>query len=717
MSKKKKKNKKNTKNKKTIKNNINNINKINKEIDNKKIESENTKEIINKTKKIYNDKKLNILKQKFNINIVFIFYITLLFSEITFRALVTNKLFPITFIYVLIYLVPISILLSIITSLFNDKVNKIITKILLFIIWFIYALNVVFKSKFGVFFSIDTLGLSNQVTSFVSDAFKTIYDNIFKMILLLIPFILSFFIKNNISYINKNKKNIIKYIIILILSTIIFYGTLFIKNKKQYSIYNLYFNISNNSLLIEKTGISIATNLEFKNLIFKFKDKNINITVTSIKNDNKNDEKDNKEEIKYNVTNIDFDELSNKTNDNKLITMNNYFKNSEPTNQNKYTGKYKGKNLILFMAESFNSFAISKELTPTLYKLTNESFVFENYYSPVILSTIGGEFQELTGLYPHISLLSNVWRKGTNYYEYGLGSVFNNEGYLVNAYHNNQYNFQNRDKYLNALGFNNYVGCGNGLETKINCNIWPQSDTEMIEATIDDYKDSKIPFMTYYVTVSGHMSYDWNNAMSKKYKDKVQDLNYPENVKAYIATQIELDNALKTLIDKLEKEGILDDTVIALVGDHYPYDLSINDINKASSYTRDDTIEINHSSFILWNNKTKKTTIKKVGSQIDVLPTLLNLFGINYDSRLIIGKDILSDSEGLAIFNNNSWVSDKGKYFASTNTFIKNDENDTNDYTDYIKTINNEVNNRINMSKYILEKDYYKYLFENTKKE
>ena len=93
------------------------------------------------------------------------------------------------------------------------------------------------------------------------------------------------------------------------------------------------------------------------------------------------------------------------------------------------------------------------------------------------------------------------------------------------------------------------------------------------------------------------------------------------------------------------------------------------------------------------------------------------MFGINYDSRLIIGKDILSDSEGLAIFNNNSWVSDKGKYFASTNTFIKNDENDTNDYTEYIKTINNEVNNRINMSKYILEKDYYRYLFENTKKE
>ena len=361
------------------------------------------------------------------------------------------------------------------------------------------------------------------------------------------------------------------------------------------------------------------------------------------------------------------------------------------------------------MAESFNSIAVSKELTPTLYKLSHEGFVFENFYSPVILSTIGGEFQELTGLYPHLNLLSSIWRKGTNYFPYGIGNVFNNKGYNTFAYHNNQYNFQNRDKYLKAIGFNNYKGCWNGLEKKINCKIWPESDIEMINATTSDYLDSEEPFMTYYVTVSGHMSYNWDNAMSAKHKEEVKDLHYSEPIKAYIATQIELDQALELLINKLKETGKLDDTVIALVGDHYPYDLTIDQINEASTYERDGVIEINRSNFILWNSNTETTIISKVGSQIDVLPTLLNLFGIEYDSRLIIGKDILFDTEGLAMFSNNSWVSDRGKYFSSSGIFIPNDG-----YTideKYITTMNKIVSTKISMSKYILEENYYKYIF------
>lgn len=172
----------------------------------------------------------------------------------------------------------------------------------------------------------------------------------------------------------------------------------------------------------------------------------------------------------------------------------------------------------------------------------------------------------------------------------------------------------------------------------------------MINATTSDYLDSEEPFMTYYVTVSGHMSYNWDNAMSAKHKEEVKDLHYFEPIKAYIATQIELDQALELLINKLKETGKLDDTVIALVGDHYPYDLTIDQINEAYTYERDGVIEINRSNFILWNSNTETTIISKVGSQIDVLPTLLNLFGIEYDSRLIIGKDILSDTEGLAMF-------------------------------------------------------------------
>lgn len=668
-----------------------------KKLDNK---NNNIKEI--KLKKIKQNKKEVKNTKQFKLNIFFVYLTTIMFLEIIFRIFCTETLFPLSFLYTIVYSCVISLFLSILTSIFNEKTNNILSKIFIFILSIWYITNIVYKLKMDVFFSINSLGLANQLTSFLGDTFSTIGKHFTKLLIILIPFILSIVYRKRIIYIEKNKKNIIKYILTLIITIAIFYGSLFINKNKEYSMYKLYFKVSNNSLVVEKTGVLLSTTLELKEKIFKYKDNNIVITTKP--------KEDIIEETKYNVLDINFDELSQNTTNQTLKQMNEYFKNDTPTKQNEYTGKYKGKNLILFMAESFNSIGVSKELTPTLYKLTNEGFVFENFYSPVILSTIGGEFQELTGLYPHINLLGSVWRKGTNYFEYGYGNIFKEANYKTYAYHNNQYNFQNRNNYLNAIGFDNYQGCNNGLEQKINCKIWPQSDSEMITATIDDYINNEEPFMTYYVTVSGHMAYNWGNAMSKKHKDKVEHLNYPTNIKAYIATQIELDEALNTLIAKLKEAGKLDDTVIALVGDHYPYDLEINEINQFSTYERDSIIEVNHSNFILWNNKTETTKVKKIGSQIDVLPTILNIFGLEYDSRLIIGKDILADNEGLAIFSNNSWVSDKGKYYSSTNKFEPFEGVTIED--NYVSNMNAIVNNKILMSKYIIQENYYDYIFK-----
>ena len=645
------------------------------------------------------------ISNKLNIPTYIIFLITLIYLEFIFRIFCTEKLLTPNFIYTILFIIPFSLILTIFSSLTKNKINSIITKIIIFIITVWFTACSIFKLKMGVFFSINGLGLANQLTSFINDTLKTIFNNFYIIILLFIPFILLLIFNKKINYTKINKKTTLKFIIALIISICVFHISLLINKNKDYSIYKLYNNINNHSLTIEKVGINISTYIELKRKIFGFKETSDNFIYTE--NIPVIEEI---EETKYNIVKIDFDSI-NETN-NTLKLMNEYFKNDPGTKQNKYTGLYKGKNLILFMAESFNSFIIDKKLTPTLYKLTNESFVFENFYSPVILSTIGGEFQELTGLYPNIGLLSSVWRKGKNYFPYGIGNVFNNLNYSTYAYHNNQYNFQNRDKYLKSIGFNNYIGCYNGLEERINCNIWPESDVEMIEATVEDYINNENPFMTYYVTVSGHMAYNWGNEMSKKHKEAVKNLPYSEEIKAYIATQIELDKALETLIQKLTEAGKLDDTVIALVGDHYPYDLTLNQINEVSKYERDSIIEINHSSFILWNNKTKKTTITKVGSQIDVLPTLLNIFGIEYDSRLIIGKDILSDTEGLAIFSNNSWVSDKGKYFSSTNKFIPNEGMEIDE--EYISNINKIVNQKITMSQNIIKFNYYDYIF-NTK--
>lgn len=295
---------------------------------------------------------------------------------------------------------------------------------------------------------------------------------------------------------------------------------------------------------------------------------------------------------------------------------------------------------------------------------------------------------------------------------YALGNTFNRLNYNTFSYHDWTYTYYSRQNTIPTLGFNNYLGCGNGLEKMINCN-WLPSDIDMINATFPLYKESS-NFMTYYISVSGHAPYVYNsngNSISKKNTELVKDLPYSNNVKAYLATQIEFDRALETLINSLEKEGILDDTVISFVGDHYPYTLTIDEINELSSYERDENIEVNHSSFVIWNNKMKEAiTIDKVGSEIDVLPTLLNLFGIEYDSRLIIGKDILSNTPGLAIFSDRSWVSDYGTY--NKGKFTLKDNKELENKEAYIEEIDNIVNNRFTLSNQIIKYNIYDYIFK-----
>jgi phosphoglycerol transferase MdoB-like AlkP superfamily enzyme len=249
------------------------------------------------------------------------------------------------------------------------------------------------------------------------------------------------------------------------------------------------------------------------------------------------------------------------------------------------------------------------------------------------------------------------------------------------------------------------------MENLINCKLWPESDNDMIKATFEEYANNE-HFMTYMMTVSGHHDYNFagDNSMALRHKNDIQNLEgLSEAAKAYVATQIELDKALESLINLLEEKGILDNTVIVLLADHYPYELSLNDINSLSSYTRDNVVEVNHNNLIIWNSKMKNVHVTKPCMSSDVLPTVYNLFGIDYDSRLFTGRDILSDSQGLVILRDHSWVTDKGTYFASSGKFVGDESVDQ----EYIKNINATVNNRLNISKLILSTDYYRYLLGN----
>lgn len=622
--------------------------------------------------------------------------LSLLYFDLIFNLFAYDSYLRTSFINISLFCLVNSFILFIITSIWSDKVNRIVTYIVYSILPLWYSLYYVFYKLLLTPFSIALFRQADQALAFSMNVIIAILQNIYVILLFFVPLILFIVFKKRLFKNRLSGKEIFVSVIGLILAINMYILNVYVQEREYGNIYNLFFETNNVSLNIERLGVMAATMLDVERSVFGFEEK---IQIIKMEEDNEDDEL-----FEYDYNNLD---LNLDVGEGNVKTINDYVKSESGTKKNKYSGIFSDKNLVFVVAESFSEIAVSEDLTPTLYKLVHEGFYFKNFYTSNNLSTIGGEFQALTGLYADNTIFSS-WRKGTSYFPYGIGTMFKNKGYSTFAYHNNSAYFQDRNVYLQSQGFNNFKGCYSGMEKIINCEQWPQSDVEMISGTVSDYINSEEPFLAYYMTVSGHFYYTFtDNSIAAKNKEYVDNLNYNENIRAYLATQIELDRAMEILLNKLDEAGKLDDTVIVLTADHFPYNLNIDDINTLSSYERDSLIEANSNNLIIYNNKMKSISVDKVGMSIDVLPTVLNLFGMEYDSRIIMGKDILSSSPGLAIFKDKSWVTDKGTYYASTGKFLAKDEVDD----DYVRNINNIVNNRTAISRMIVINDYYKYLF------
>ena len=648
--------------------------------------------------------------------VIYVIGFLIIYLEMLFKVIIVKNIEIVDLAYTLLFSIQTTIILNLIFNIIKPKISKIILIITSIILTLYFIIQAIFYNLFSIPFSFSTLGLAEGAMKFTDMIFDAIIANILVIILFFIPVILIIAF-NKVIQINQYKK---KEILISIAIIIVMIGLNFLiinlDRNGEYSAYSLCYEIDAQEKNIKKFGLLKSTIIDIQRTIFGFEEK-INLEIEDgNNNDNETgeinpiDQEPIEEEPQYNVTELNLEELIQQTSDENLKQIYQYVNSVEPSNKNEYTGYFKDKNLIFILAEGFNTIAVSPELTPTLYKLTNSGFVFNNFYSPVFLSTTGGEFQATTGLIPTQAILK-LWKNQMPDIKYALGNSFSQVGYIANAYHDWTYDYYSRDKTMKTLGFNSYMAIGNGLE-KLMDSKWLPRDVDMINVTTDFYTSAD-KFVTYYVTVSGHAPYNFGsgNSTATRYKELVKDLPYDTAVKAYIASQIELDRAVETLIKKLEEKGILDDTVIALVGDHYPYTLSIDEINSVSTYKRDEIVEVNKSNFILWNSQMEEPIqIDKVGSQIDVLPTLLNLFGIEYDSRLIVGQDILSKKEGIAIFSNRSWVSDYGTYFSAQNKFVPKDNITLED--GYVKKINKEVSNKFTMSNLFIKYDIYNNLIK-----
>lgn len=668
---------------------------------------------------------------------------TLIYLELVNRLYTYNSLDSKT-IYPILFAIPMGIFFTILSGVFNRYGNMIIMWLITSLSCLIFGLQLVYYRVFKVYFSFRTLGMARDaISEFGDDVNNAIQSNIVPIILVLLPLVGLYFLLKNVFLNEKRKPRHQTYLLIGALSfhllALIF---LPLYGKSDYTPYDLYYHSKVPELSGQQLGVITLTRFDLLGLIrendevilvnndnFISLDEQVSkpTSIPTIKPQSTKKSEPTSQDIPKeeptniptvipspipdtspNIMNIDFEELAEREDNQAIKTLHSYFASVPPTNKNEYTGMFKGYNLILITAEGFSPYAVHKDVTPTLYKLTSEGFVFNNFYTALWqTSTSDGEYVALTGLIPVGTRSMYISRN--NLLPFTLGHQFNLLGVESKAYHNHSYTYYERNETHPNLGYI-FTGKGNGLV--LDSDVWPGSDLEMIEHTVDEYINED-PFHIYYLTVSGHMNYSFvGNSMSFKNRDLVKDLPYSSDARAYIACQIELDRALSELIKRLYKAGVAEKTVIALSADHYPYGWEKEKLDELAGHEVDNDFEIYRNHFILWNpGMESNIIIDEPSSSLDILPTLSNLFGLTYDSRLMMGRDILSDSEPLVILSNRSFITDKVMYNSATGESINLTDEEL--HPDYIKNINAIIKNKFTVSSTISKMDYYRYVFPN----
>ncbi len=627
------------------------------------------------------------------------FYLSIVFLECVLKVHVYGTLLNRGLLLMALFSLPIAGIFAILTALAK---GRIVPFLLLILTTIYFMIQLVYDTIFSTFFTLYSFTGVDDVSEFWQEALHGISQSALLLLLLVLPTIALIVFYRFQRFEQPVAIWVFAVLLVLtaafqVLGTVIVYrGDDEVMSEKY-----LYTKTFIPTLSVNDFGALTTLRLDMKNMIFGMAD-----TDTAAAYEAQEAAARETADTVYadNVLDIDFGALAESETNATLKDMDEYFATVTPTAQNEYTGAFQGKNLIWIVAEGFSSWALNEELTPTLYKMANESFVFENYYNPIWgVSTSDGEYTVCTGLLPKAGVWSMSASAG-NDMAFCLGNQLGKLGYLCNAYHDHTYTYYNRDESHANLGYH-YYGKGNGLKITTQ---WPESDLEMMENTVNDYTNSE-PFHIYYMTVSGHLEYNFNgNSMAKKHEADVAKLNLSTACKAYIACQMEFEQSIKYLISALRKAGVLDDTLIVISGDHYPYGLTTEEINELNGDEVEQNFELYRSTLIMWNSvlaKQDPVVVEKPCYAVDILPTLSNLFGVDYDSRLLMGRDILSTASPLVVFSNHSWLTDQGRYNAVTGEFTADEGVAVAD--EYVKNMMDKVNSMFSYSAKILENDYY----------
>lgn len=634
-------------------------------------------------------------------SLLFPVYLEVILHLFVYRSFTTRIVYPILF------ALAAGVLIFGICSCFPSKVGGVLACVLTGLVVLFFEVQFVYNSIFGEFMSLWQVSFgATAIVNFWYQMLYGIWKALWKIIVLLLPFpaVIVLVCTKKLRF-----QRLSWYFPLgaLALTFALHYGAVGVmqlNDTNAFSAWQLYTNPNTaTEISVKNIGLISTTRVEAKHLLLR--QDTIEEPAVDYPESGETVEIVETEYDLYNMMNIDFDLLAGATENEQLKKLDNYFKGVEPTEKNEYTGMLEGYNLVMLCAESFSPAFISEELTPTLYKLTHEGFVFENYYGSYGSNTTNGEYTLCMGLYPDLSRsksTASFYASQKNYLPFCMGNAMKAVGAEAWAYHNYTGEYYSRNVTHPNMGYT-FKSATDGLDIEL---LWPSSDLEMIEQSTADYLTGEGQFCAYYMTFSGHYQYDWDNPMSARNRQYVEELPYSDTVKSYIACNLELEFALQTLMERLEAAGVADKTCIVLTNDHYPYGLTEEEFNELCGREVDTTFEKYRNSFICYVPGVQET-ISTYCSTVDILPTILNLFGLQYDSRLLMGRDVLSpQASNVAVLSDQSFITDEFSFDTSTGTteyFVE----ETPELAARVEELQKQIALEFQLSIDILNNDYY----------
>lgn len=675
-----------------------------------------------------------------------IYVVTITLSELFLRYQISGSIKSLN-LYFLLFVPSEALFFTALTGFFKNIGNKINLPIVLLIINVYYCAQFVYFKIFGSLFSVAMMGMGGTA---VGNFFWAMEEILVASIILLTIFLSPTFISIFVSLIKKLKfKGYPILMHVFVLGLAVGFWFLGILGLKAFGTdhESAYYTFKNGASDTDTTANSLGTMTTFlvesgayylgigssseNTEMVMVSSNDLVLTPDNIEEPepSKEESKDTPEETKpeeiveeivyepWIDERFDFEALAAGTTDSNLSNMYTFMAQSEPSLKNEYTGLFEGYNLIYICAEGFWEYACNEEVTPTLYKMSHNGIVLTNYYNSFLNTTTNGEYAFATSLWPDVSRFAmsgtdvgSFPQSASKYMPYGLGDMFKTIDVPTYAYHNYYGTYYRRYLSWPNLGYDTLKFMGDMKFTS----TWPSSDLEMMEQSIDDYIASD-SFHTYYMTFSGHGPYNTANYMANKNREEVKTLlgekadSLHSEALNYYSCTLELEKAMTYLLDRLEEAGILDKTVIVLTGDHYPYYLSEQGRNSLAGHEITG-LEQYHSNCIIYNSGLEEPIYNdNYCCNVDILPTMLNLFNIPFDSRLLMGTDVFSTNPHTAVLYNKSFLNDTVEYDTATKDTVW--KIDTSHYCE--EALDAYINNfmALNDSKYLASINIIKYNF------